>query len=650
MSLIDPDNHQRTIIHLDIDCFYAQVEMVNDPSLVERPLGIQQKNIVVTCNYVARARGVGKCMSVTEAVSACPDLVLVNGEDLARYRKVSMGVYGTLVRATECEVERLGMDENWIDVSRMVDFRIREGYEKVSEKNILGVECEDDGCGCCERLIVGSMIARELRELIRKEHGLTCSAGISYNKLLAKLGGGVNKPNDQTVVGEAGVEDLLGKLEKVTSLPGIGRKMGEILKEMEVVTLDDLRRVRLESLESAGIAREIGRGIIGLAWGRDHTPVKMSGKVGVIGLEDRFIGIYDRDGVREKLMWLLNRLAVLLGEDGRKATTLKVTVRDYFKDKLVKKFSKESRQCKVSPRLLVAAGGEFKPNILQELVMVALGLVSKMVEFDKQFHITLLGVAVTDFVEQAELKGSIKNFFSPKKCEETKSENNPGSSFKGDDDVDIKVDPNAEFVEKPTSEESEHQVSSPIFSKFRNQSSVTPTRPRKNLFFKSDASISKCNSLVQCSSSKTTNFTPPDQLGESRSLQCLYNNNKRREENQNGTRFKKSKLGEGPSNKDEVTKFDCPEEYDPTVWCDSDIPDQIKEEILLNLNPSNSNTQNPTTATFMVDPDCPPDIDPRVFSELPDNIKKELVLNHKAKVTPKSKSSKNNIKNYFSPK
>ena len=75
--------HSRVIIHIDIDCFYAQVEMVADPSLVSKPLGIQQKNIVVTCNYVARASGVGKCMLVTEALKVCPALVLVNGEDLA---------------------------------------------------------------------------------------------------------------------------------------------------------------------------------------------------------------------------------------------------------------------------------------------------------------------------------------------------------------------------------------------------------------------------------------------------------------------------------------------------------------------------------------------------------------------------------------
>ena len=62
------DSHSRTILHFDIDCFYAQVEMLRDPSLRDKPLGIQQKNIVVTCNYPARAKGVGKCAYVRDAM------------------------------------------------------------------------------------------------------------------------------------------------------------------------------------------------------------------------------------------------------------------------------------------------------------------------------------------------------------------------------------------------------------------------------------------------------------------------------------------------------------------------------------------------------------------------------------------------------
>ena len=101
-------------------------------------------------------------------------------------------MYSTLVRAKECEVERLGMDENWVDVSRMVEIRMSEGYQKIVENNVICLECE-------ERLLVGSMIAIEL---VRSEHGLTCSAGVSYNMLLAKVCGGGWW--DGGAVGEAG--------------------------------------------------------------------------------------------------------------------------------------------------------------------------------------------------------------------------------------------------------------------------------------------------------------------------------------------------------------------------------------------------------------------------------------------------------------
>lgn len=77
VSYINPlEEHARTIIHIDIDCFYAQVEILKNPDLANIPLGIQQKNIVVTSNYVAREYGIQKCMLVTEAKSLCPQLVL----------------------------------------------------------------------------------------------------------------------------------------------------------------------------------------------------------------------------------------------------------------------------------------------------------------------------------------------------------------------------------------------------------------------------------------------------------------------------------------------------------------------------------------------------------------------------------------------
>jgi len=601
MSLTDTfDNHRRVIIHIDIDCFYAQVEMVRDPELRHRPLGIQQKNIVVTCNYTARSRGVGKCMYVKDAKNVCPELILVNGEDLARYRKVSAAVHNSLLKATGCEVERLGMDENWVDVSRLVTMRITDGQEKELLSNSIGVEC-DEVCGCEERLTIGSTIARELRDLIREEHGLTCSAGVSYNKLLAKIGGGVNKPDNQTVVGPAGSIELLSRLSKVTDLPGVGKKMGEMLEMAGVTSLDQLRNISTEKLEKVGIARDVCRSIVGLAWGRDDTPVKMSGRVGIIGLEDRFMGIYDKDGVKEKLLWLFKRLAELLAEDGRQATTLKVTVRDYFKDKFVKKFSRESRQSKVAPRMFVIDNGAFKCEHINQLIDLSLTLVGKMINFDQKFHITLLGVAVTDFIEHVESKGSIKNFFSPKKYEATVlkeclNENKSTNSIATENQDMVKC--------------------SPIFSK------KLPSRlignPR-NLFPNSDEDSSLNNNkrkLVSVDDGNEDNFR------------------------------RRLKVAEKICTQDDaetcsVSDIACPANYDSSVW--AELPNDMKIEI---IRDSKDYISSPPPVSSN---ECPPDIDPSVFLELPESIKKEIIEKHKSKVL-RPKQKKNSIKSYFSTK
>ena len=418
------DDHGRTILHFDVDCFYAQVEMLNDPSLKEKPLGIQQKNIVVTCNYVARQRGVSKCQYIADARKTCPDLVLVNGEDLAQYRRVSMAVYNTLVRETQSEVERLGMDENWVDVTQMVETRMREGETLETETqgigHSVGLTCAQPGCECGKRLVMGSVIARELRDIIRREHGLTVSAGISYNKLLAKLSGSLHKPNDQTVLGRGGVNTVLAPERRVTSIPGVGRRMGEMLEAGGVTTVAQLREASISSLVSAGIPEDSARLMQGLARGRDQSGVKMSGKVASIGLEDRFMGIHERQGVRDKLVWLVDRIEQLVIEDGRKATTFKVTIRDYIKDKMIKKFHKESRQSKVAPRLFLLDGGVMRKSSKTELVEIGLSLVGKMLDMSTTFHITLLGVCLSDFLDQVETKSSIKRFFSPTKCDAEK--------------------------------------------------------------------------------------------------------------------------------------------------------------------------------------------------------------------------------------
>ena len=132
-TFLQPDcnlRHDRTIIHVDIDCFYAQVEMIRNPNLRNVPLGIQQKHIVVTCNYIARERGVTKLSFIADAKKKCPDLVLVNGEDLTVYREFSGKVHSLLTQEFTPLVERLGMDENFLDVTDLVNSRLQNYSNK----------------------------------------------------------------------------------------------------------------------------------------------------------------------------------------------------------------------------------------------------------------------------------------------------------------------------------------------------------------------------------------------------------------------------------------------------------------------------------------------------------------------------------------
>ena len=107
--------------------------MLLNPYLQNKPLGIQQKHIIVTCNYVARERGLTKLMRISDAKKKCPDLVLVNGEDLTKYRDFSKRVNELLLSITP-HVERLGFDENFLDVTKLVQERVEDSK---NDKNTL---------------------------------------------------------------------------------------------------------------------------------------------------------------------------------------------------------------------------------------------------------------------------------------------------------------------------------------------------------------------------------------------------------------------------------------------------------------------------------------------------------------------------------
>ncbi|XP_013118631.2 DNA polymerase iota isoform X1 [Stomoxys calcitrans] len=421
--------HQRTIIHLDMDYFYAQVEEIKEPSLQVRPLGVQQKNIVVTCNYIARAQGVKKLMLITEAKRLCPDIVLVPGEDLTPYRQMSQKIFEILLNYTPL-VEKLGFDENFMDVSLLVAKReqqkIQLNNDETDIPTVTGHIYPADGttlnacrCGCAHRLTIGAQIAAEIREELKIKLGLTCCAGISYNKLLAKLVGSQNKPNKQSVLVSSHAEQFMRELFELSRITGIGQKTESLLLESGVANIEELQRCDMDFLKKK-FGYETALKLKDLAFGRDNSAVRPTGKPKSIGLEDSCKPISVRTEVEERFRLLLLRLMEQVAEDGRIPICIKVVLRKFDVQK--KSSHRETKQANILPSLFKSfpCSDSGAPKVIladgsqEKLLKIIMRLFERVVDLNKPFNITLIGLAFSKFQQRKVGSSSIANFLIKK--------------------------------------------------------------------------------------------------------------------------------------------------------------------------------------------------------------------------------------------
>lgn len=324
----------------DYDCFYAQVVENAQPALKSLPLGIKQKSILATCNYVARSRGVRKLQRISEAKKVCPDLILADGEDLSAFRDVSKRLYG-LLRAYSWnkKVERLGLDEVFFDATDIVEYNVgflnlnaladsffclsRDDPEKgfsFDGSAIAGClagtghDLDNMDNGLYVRLLLASHLARYLRLKIEEE-GYTSACGISTNKLLSKLAGSLNKPRNQTTVMSLHEEEIFAFMDAhgLRKVPGIGGKITHALEsfylgrdadtdtytEGSAVTVGQFRAhpdVSPQMLEKLlgsrpGSEKGIGEKVWGLLHGVDDAEVKAASNVPTqISIEDTYPG------------------------------------------------------------------------------------------------------------------------------------------------------------------------------------------------------------------------------------------------------------------------------------------------------------------------------------------------------------------------
>ena len=210
----------RKIIHVDMDAFYASVEQMDNPELRGLPIavgGSENRGVVSAASYEARKFGVRSALSGTLAKKYCPQLIFVRPR-FDRYKEISNQIRKIFFDYTDL-VEPLSLDEAYLDVTQN-----KKGNPSAS------------------------LIAKEIRERILKEVGLTASAGISINKFVAKVASDINKPNGQKTVGPDEVIPFLEELP-IKKFYGVGKVTTEKMYQLGIFTGADLKTKSLEFLE-----------------------------------------------------------------------------------------------------------------------------------------------------------------------------------------------------------------------------------------------------------------------------------------------------------------------------------------------------------------------------------------------------------------
>src|SRR5499425_1817758 len=247
----------RKILHIDMDAFYASVEQRDDPALREKPVVVAwrgKRSVVCAASYEARKFGVRSAMPAVRAEHLCPGGVFLP-PDFPRYRAVSHQVREVFKRHTDL-IEPLSLDEAYLDVS----------------ENKTG-------------LPTATQVARVIREQIRMELSLTASAGVAPNKFLAKIASDWKKPDGLFVIQPDEIDSFLLPMP-VGRLPGVGTVTEAKLKQLEVQTIADLRRMDLATLE--GRFGRYGARLFELARGIDKSEVVPDRPTQSISAEDTF--------------------------------------------------------------------------------------------------------------------------------------------------------------------------------------------------------------------------------------------------------------------------------------------------------------------------------------------------------------------------
>ena len=293
----------RTILHVDMDAFYAAVEQRDRPELRglpvivgADPMGGRGRGVVSTASYEARPFGVASAMPISQAYRLCPRGVYLP-VDMEKYARVSGEIMEILRQFTDC-VEPISIDKAFLDVTE--------------SRRALGR---------------GEEIARKLKDAVRRETELTASVGVASSKLVAKIASDMRKPDGLVVVPPAREAEFLAPLP-VRKLWGVGPKMEEQLQKVGIVTIGDLAAAEARLLQRR--LGTHGHDLRLLARGIDDRPVVADpGEAKSLGQEHTFAtDTADPEILRRTLLDLADGVARRLRGQGLRGRTVTLKYRD----------------------------------------------------------------------------------------------------------------------------------------------------------------------------------------------------------------------------------------------------------------------------------------------------------------------------------
>ena len=346
----------RKIIHIDMDAFFAAIEVRDNPALKGKPVIIARdprqsggRGVVSTCSYEARAFGVHSAMSSKEAYERCPQGIFISG-NYEKYQEVGRQVREIFHRYTDL-VEPMSIDEAYLDVT----------------ENKLGITS-------------AVKIAKLIQYDIWNELHLTASAGVSYNKFLAKIASDMEKPRGLTVILPQNAQEILSKLP-IEKFYGVGKKSVPRLHDMGIYTGADLLEIpEMTLIDHFG---RFGYDLYRRARGISNSPVKTHRARKSIGKE-RTYGklLYRMEDIQKELSGLAQRVVQSLGRHQKVGKTIVVKIRYADFQTLTKR------------RTL-----DIPTNDEEVILRIATEIVDQVGELDR--GVRLLGITLTNLEEKA---------------------------------------------------------------------------------------------------------------------------------------------------------------------------------------------------------------------------------------------------------